>query len=75
MSFSPEERIEFEKLCVQHEDILNARTSFEIAMEKLLLSHAVAPAVEVKEKVMDAIEQSKKFMLKGKHHLLTKLDK
>ena len=27
------------------------------------------------EQVMDSIEQSNKFMLKGKHHLLTKLDK
>jgi 1-acyl-sn-glycerol-3-phosphate acyltransferase len=27
------------------------------------------------EKVMDAIEQSKKFMLKSKHHLITSLDK
>ncbi|MEO6548905.1 MAG: lysophospholipid acyltransferase family protein [Ferruginibacter sp.] len=27
------------------------------------------------EKVMDAIEQSKKFMLKSKHHLMTTLDK
>ena len=27
------------------------------------------------EKVMDAIEQSKKFMLKGKHHLMTAIDK
>jgi 1-acyl-sn-glycerol-3-phosphate acyltransferase len=27
------------------------------------------------EKVMDAIEQSKKFMLKSKHHLMNKLDK
>lgn len=27
------------------------------------------------EKVMDAIEQSKKFMLKGKHHMMSKLDK
>ncbi len=27
------------------------------------------------EKVMDAIEQSKKFMLKGKHHLMSTLDK
>lgn len=27
------------------------------------------------EKVMDAIEQSKKFMLKSKHHLMTVLDK
>lgn len=29
----------------------------------------------IMEKVMDAIEQSKNFMLRGKHHLLTKLDK
>lgn len=27
------------------------------------------------EKVMDAIEQSKKYMMKGKHHLLGKMDK
>jgi 1-acyl-sn-glycerol-3-phosphate acyltransferase len=27
------------------------------------------------EKVMDAIEQSKKFMLKGKHHVITAEDK
>ena len=27
------------------------------------------------EKVMDAIEQSKKFMMKSRHHLMTKLDK
>jgi 1-acyl-sn-glycerol-3-phosphate acyltransferase len=27
------------------------------------------------DQVMDAIEQSKKFMLKGKHHSMTKLDK
>lgn len=29
----------------------------------------------IMEKVMEAIEQSKNFMLRGKHHLLTKLDK
>jgi 1-acyl-sn-glycerol-3-phosphate acyltransferase len=27
------------------------------------------------EKVMDAIEQSKKYMMKGRHHLMSKLDK
>jgi 1-acyl-sn-glycerol-3-phosphate acyltransferase len=27
------------------------------------------------EQVMDAIEQSKKFMLKGRHHLMSKMDK
>jgi 1-acyl-sn-glycerol-3-phosphate acyltransferase len=30
---------------------------------------------EILEQVMDAIEQSKKFMLKGKHHLISALDK
>ena len=30
---------------------------------------------EILEKVMDAIEQSKKFMLKGKHHAINALDK
>lgn len=30
---------------------------------------------EILEKVMDAIEQSKKFMLKGKHHVMRALDK
>ncbi len=33
------------------------------------------PAEKILEQVMDAIEQSKKFMLKGKHHLITVLDK
>ncbi len=30
---------------------------------------------QILEQVMDAIEQSKKFMLKGKHHLMNALDK
>jgi hypothetical protein len=34
-----------------------------------------APADTILEQVMDAIEQSKKFMLKGKHHLMNALDK
>lgn len=33
------------------------------------------PADEILSQVMDAIEQSKKFMLKGKHHLMNALDK
>ena len=32
-------------------------------------------SVETRKRVMDAIEQSKKFMLKSKHHLMDKLDK
>jgi len=34
-----------------------------------------APAETILEQVMDAIEQSKQFMLKGKHHLIHALDK
>ncbi len=34
-----------------------------------------APADTILEQVMDAIEQSKKYMLKGKHHLMNALDK
>lgn len=33
------------------------------------------PVEEILEQVMDAIEQSKKFMLKGKHHVMTAQDK
>ena len=29
----------------------------------------------IMDKVMDAIEQSRNYMLKGKHHLMSKLDK
>ncbi|HSK13212.1 MAG TPA: lysophospholipid acyltransferase family protein [Phnomibacter sp.] len=34
-----------------------------------------APAETILEQIMDAIEQSKKFMMKGKHHLMDALDK
>jgi 1-acyl-sn-glycerol-3-phosphate acyltransferase len=33
------------------------------------------PSEKILEQVMDAIEQSKKFMLKGRHHLMSQLDK
>jgi hypothetical protein len=34
-----------------------------------------APADAILEQVMDAIEQSKQYMLKGKHHFMNLLDK
>ncbi|MDQ6890693.1 MAG: 1-acyl-sn-glycerol-3-phosphate acyltransferase [Bacteroidota bacterium] len=42
--------------------------------EPLLLTYEESVEV-ILEKVMDAIEQSKKFMMKSKHHLITALDK
>ena len=34
-----------------------------------------APVEKILDQVMDAIEQSKEYMLKGKHHLMTLVDK
>jgi 1-acyl-sn-glycerol-3-phosphate acyltransferase len=34
-----------------------------------------APVDTILEQVMDAIEQSKKYMMKSKHHLMTIVDK
>lgn len=42
--------------------------------EPMVIDHT-KPVDEILEQVMDAIEQSKKFMLKGKHHLMSSLDK
>jgi 1-acyl-sn-glycerol-3-phosphate acyltransferase len=42
--------------------------------EPLVLDYNESTEV-ILEKVMDAIEQSKKFMMKSKHHLITALDK
>jgi anti-sigma-K factor RskA len=54
---STEERAEFEKLCLQYPELVTARTNFEIVLEQQLLSQALAPAVEIKEKLMNAIRQ------------------
>lgn len=42
--------------------------------EPMIIDYTL-PVDEILEQVMDAIEQSKKFMLKGKHHLMSALDK
>jgi len=42
--------------------------------EPLVIDYS-KPVDEILEQVMDAIEQSKKFMMKGKHHLMNALDK
>jgi anti-sigma-K factor RskA len=54
---SPEERTEFEKLCIQYPELVTARTSFEIALEQRFLEQAITPASGTKEKVMSALRQ------------------
>lgn len=46
-----------------------------VRIKEPLVIDYTQPVDAILEQVMDAIEQSKKFMLKGKHHVMTALDK
>lgn len=50
-------------------------TLLSVTFKEPLLIDYDAPSEYILEQVMDAIEQSKKFMLKSKHHLMSVLDK
>ncbi len=54
---TPEEKSEFEKLCLEYPELVDARTDFELALEVRLMGLGVAPADDVKDKVMDSIRQ------------------
>lgn len=49
---SPEERSEFEQLCKQHPELLEARTAFELALEKQAMDNAIAPPAGLKNKIL-----------------------
>jgi anti-sigma-K factor RskA len=55
---SPEERLEFEKMCASHPELIEARTSFELSIEKQTFQNAMAPPSGSKEKIWSAIQQS-----------------
>jgi anti-sigma-K factor RskA len=52
---SPEEQSEFERLCRQYPEVLQARMDFELAMEQQAIQNAIAPPPALKQQVMDAI--------------------
>jgi len=54
---SPEERAEFEKMCALYPELVNARNSFELAIEKQAFQNSVPPPVGSKEKTWAAIQQ------------------
>jgi anti-sigma-K factor RskA len=54
---SPEERAEFEKMCASYPELVNARNSFELAIEKQAFQNSVPPPVGSKEKTWAAIQQ------------------
>jgi anti-sigma-K factor RskA len=52
------ERIEFEQLCAQYPELVEARTNFELALEKQAMESAETPPAYSKEKIWSAIQQS-----------------
>ena len=53
---SPEERSEFEQLCKQHSELLEARTAFELALEKQAMDNAIAPPAGLKNKILAKLD-------------------
>lgn len=52
---SPEEQAEFENMCRQYPEILQARIDFELALERQAIQNAVEPPSSLKQKVIQAI--------------------
>ncbi len=55
---SPEERVEFEKMCALYPELVDARNNFELAIEKQAFQNSVPPPAGSKEKTWSAIQQS-----------------
>jgi len=60
---SAEERSEFETICAQYPEVLQARISFELMLEKEAIQNAVRPSAEIKEKILDQIRSSGKLII------------
>lgn len=56
---SPEEQSEFERMCRQYPEVLQARIDFELVMEQQAFQNAVAPPSALKQQVMEAISPAK----------------
>jgi anti-sigma-K factor RskA len=56
---SDEEAREFDSMCAQYPEVLEARNSFELAIEKQAMLHAIAPAASLKNKIFETIGTGK----------------
>ena len=52
---SAEERAEFESMCRQYPEVLQARNEFELVLEQQAMQNAITPPAEMKHRVMDAV--------------------
>ena len=55
---SPEERTEFEKMCRQYPEVLEARTAFELTMEMQAMENAITPPADLKSKIFAQLDSS-----------------
>ncbi len=59
---SAEERTEFENMCLRHPEVLQARTNFELALEKQAMDGAVAPPSTLKQAIFNELETEGKVV-------------
>lgn len=59
---SDEERREFEQMCRQYPEVLQARVAFELALEKQAMANAVAPAAGLKNKILEEVDAGAKVV-------------
>jgi hypothetical protein len=59
---SEEERSEFEKMCGQYPEVLQARIAFELLLEKEARQNAMEPPAYLKEKILGAIQSTGKIV-------------
>jgi len=55
---SAEERIEFEQMCAQYPELVEARNNFELAVEAQARRNASFPPADLKEKIWAAIKET-----------------
>jgi len=59
---SAEEMTEFENMCLRHPEVLQARTNFELALEKKALEGAVAPPSALKQAIFNELKKEGKVV-------------
>lgn len=70
---SNEERSEFEKMCEQYPGVLQARTAFELLLEKQAIQNAMKPPEDLKGKIFEQLGETGKIIPMS-HALVTSMN-
>ena len=71
---SKEERSEFEDMCLQYPEVLAARTSFELALEKQAIENSIAPSADLKGKIFEQIKSGKVVSMQAESTRVKKIN-